>query len=167
MKLENVLVVGGSGFVGRHLVAALVRHGIDVTVPTRAVERAKHLTLLPTVQLVEADVFAPGVLERLAQGKQMVDNLTGILHSRRGRRDERGPNDYGPDFARVHVELPQAIVRACRAAGVRRLPVVDERNAVVGLLSFDDLIRHYQGNFGAFAALLTPGGRAERGPGVA
>ena len=121
MKLENVLVVGGSGFVGRHLVAALVRHGIEVTVPTRAVERAKHLTLLPTVQLVEADVFAPGVLERLAQGKQMVVNLTGILHSRRGRRDERGPNDYGPDFARVHVELPQAIVRACRAAGVRRL----------------------------------------------
>jgi uncharacterized protein YbjT (DUF2867 family) len=50
-----------------------------------------------------------------------VINLVGILHSRGGRRDERGPNDYGPDFARVHVELPQAIVAACRARGVKRL----------------------------------------------
>jgi NADH dehydrogenase len=61
------------------------------------------------------------VLERLIRGKQAVINLVGILHSRRGRRDERGPNDYGPDFARIHVELPQAIVAACRAQGVKRL----------------------------------------------
>jgi NADH dehydrogenase len=50
-----------------------------------------------------------------------VVNLVGVLHSRRGGRDERGPNDYGPDFARVHVELAQAVVGACRAAGVKRL----------------------------------------------
>jgi uncharacterized protein YbjT (DUF2867 family) len=66
-------------------------------------------------------VMAPGVLQRLCAGKQAVYNLVGILHSRRGRRDERGANEYGPDFARVHVELPQAIVAACRLAGVRRL----------------------------------------------
>ena len=121
MKVENVLVVGGSGFLGRHLVAALSRLGVRVTVPTRRYERAKHLLTLPTVQLVEADVFDPAVLASLAAGKQLAVNLVGILHGRRGRRDERGPNDYGPDFARVHVELPQAIVAACRAAGVRRL----------------------------------------------
>jgi NADH dehydrogenase len=73
------------------------------------------------VDVVECDIGAPGVLERLAAGRDALVNLVGILHSRRGRPDERGPNDYGPDFARVHVELPQAIVRACRAAGVRRL----------------------------------------------
>src|SRR5258705_10098128 len=121
MKLESVLVIGGSGFIGRHLAAALVRRGIRVTVPTRRSERAKHLTLLPTVNVVQADVFAPGVLERLAAGCQAVFNLAGILHGRRGRRDERGPNDYGPDFARMHVELPQLLVRACRAAGAQRL----------------------------------------------
>ncbi len=121
MKLENVLVVGGSGFIGRHVAAALTRRGVRVTVPTRRSERAKHLTLLPTVDVVEIDVFALGALDRLAAGCQAVINLAGILHGRRGRRDERGPNDYGPDFARVHVELPQALVGACRAAGVRRL----------------------------------------------
>ena len=121
MQLENVLVVGGSGFIGRHFLAALARQGIKALVPARSVERAKHLMLLPAVSVVQADVFEPGVLERLAAGCQAVVNLAGVLHSRRGRGDERGPNDYGPDFARVHVELPQAIVRACRAAGVPRL----------------------------------------------
>jgi NADH dehydrogenase len=121
VKLENVLVTGGSGFIGRHLVAALAAQGLRVSVPTRHRERAKHLILLPTVDVVEADIFEPGVLERLVAGKQAVINLVGILHSRRGRRSDRGPNDYGPDFARVHVELPQAIVRACRAGGVGRL----------------------------------------------
>jgi uncharacterized protein YbjT (DUF2867 family) len=121
MKVNSVLVVGGTGFLGRHLVAALVRDGIRVTVPTRRYESAKHLITLPTVEVVQADVFAPGVLGRLAEGRQLAVNLVGILHGKRGRKDERGPNDYGPDFARVHVELPQAIVAACRGAGVRRL----------------------------------------------
>jgi NADH dehydrogenase len=121
VKLENVLVMGGSGFIGRHVVATLAAQGLRVTVPTRHRERAKHLILLPTVDVVEADIVAPGVLERLVAGKQAVINLVGILHSRRGRRSERGPNDYGPDFARIHVELPQAIVRACRAQGAARL----------------------------------------------
>ena len=121
MKFTHVLAVGGSGFIGRHLVAALAARGLRIIVPTRRRERAKHLILLPTVEVVDADVLAPGVLERLAARCQAVVNLVGILHSRRGRRDERGPNDYGPDFARVHVELPQAIIRACRATGARRL----------------------------------------------
>lgn len=121
MKIDNVLVVGGSGFLGRHLCAELARRSLKVTVPTRRRERAKGLILLPTVDVVQADVNSPAVLERLVRGKQAVINLVGILHGRRGRANERGPNDYGPDFARAHVELPQAIVSACRAAGVRRL----------------------------------------------
>ena len=121
MRLDDVLVVGGSGFIGRHLVAALAARGARVTVPTRRRERAKHLILLPTVEVVETDVRAPGALAPLAAGRDAIVNLAGVLHSRRGRPDERGPNDYGPDFAETHVELPQAIVAACRAAGVKRL----------------------------------------------
>ena len=106
MKFDNVLVVGGSGFIGRHLVAALAARGLRVTVPSRRRERAKHLILLPTVEVVEADVLAPGVLSRLAAGKQAVVNLVGVLHG---------------DFQRAHVELPQAVINACRASGAKRL----------------------------------------------
>jgi uncharacterized protein YbjT (DUF2867 family) len=132
VKHKSVLIVGGSGFIGRHVVAALAALGVRVLVPTRRRERAKHLILLPTVDVVETDIFAPGALERLAAGRQAVINLVGILHGRHGRPDERGPNDYGPDFARVHVELPQALVAACRAAGARRLLHVGALGASAG-----------------------------------
>jgi NADH dehydrogenase len=121
VRHDRLLVLGGSGFVGRHLVAALAARGARVTVPTRRRDRARHLCLLPTVEVVEADIHRPGELERLVEGRNAVVNLVGVLHSRRGRADERGPNDYGPDFARVHVELAQATITACRAAGVKRL----------------------------------------------
>ena len=106
MKVDKVLVLGGSGFIGRHFVAQLTRREIDVTVPSRRRERAKHLILLPTVDVVQADVFDPGALERLVRGQDAVVNLVGILHG---------------TFTRAHVELPQAVVAACRAAGVKRL----------------------------------------------
>ena len=106
MKLDNVLVLGGSGFVGRHLVAALAANGIRVTVPSRHRERAKHLLPLPTVEVIETDIMAPGALEALARGRQAVINLVGILHG---------------DFERVHAELPRRVVAACRACGVGRL----------------------------------------------
>jgi uncharacterized protein YbjT (DUF2867 family) len=106
MKLDNVLVLGGSGFVGRHLVAALAARGVRVTVPSRHRERAKHLLPLPTVDVVETDIMAPGVLDALARGRQALINLVGILHG---------------DFERMHVELPLAVLAACRAGGVKRL----------------------------------------------
>ena len=117
MKTQGVLVVGGSGFVGRHLLNLLATQGIRATVPTRRRERAKHLILLPTVDVIEADVNAPGVLEGLARGCDAVINLAGVLHSRKAA-DGRA---FGEEFRKTHVELPQHVVNACRAAGVRRL----------------------------------------------
>ena len=107
MKQRNFLVVGGAGFVGRHLVAALAAAGARVTVPTRRRDRAKHLILLPTVDVIQTDVRNSGELARLARGQDVVVNLAGILH--------------GPDFKATHVELAQAVVNACHGAGVKRL----------------------------------------------
>jgi len=90
-------------------------------VPTRRRDRAKQLILLPTVDVVEADVRDPQVLAGLAAGRDAVVNLAGVLHSRRAKPGEQGPNHYGPEFAQAHVELAQAVVNACRQAGVTRL----------------------------------------------
>ena len=107
MRYENILVLGGSGFVGRHVVAVLVDQGARVTVPSRRRERARHLLPLPTVDVVECDVNRREALSALVAGRDAVVNLVGILH--------------GPGFARAHVELPQALAAACREHGVRRM----------------------------------------------
>jgi uncharacterized protein YbjT (DUF2867 family) len=107
VRYENILVLGGSGFVGRHLVAALVARGARVTVPSRRRERARYLLPLPTVDVVECDVSRRETLSALVAGRDAVVNLVGILH--------------GPGFARAHVELPQALAAACREHGVRRV----------------------------------------------
>ena len=62
-----VLVLGGSGFVGRHLASQLAVAGRTIIVPTRRREAAKHLILLPTVDVVEADIHDPAALERLVR----------------------------------------------------------------------------------------------------
>ncbi len=116
MRHESVLVIGGSGFIGSHVVAQLVATGRRVVVPTRRLSRARHLLVLPTVELVEADVFDDAVLERLVRKVDAVINLVGVLHSRPGAAG----TSWGPQFERAHVELPRKLVRACQAAGVRR-----------------------------------------------
>lgn len=113
-----IVVLGGSGFVGRHLVARLVTEGQRVVVPTRSRERARHLILLPTVDVVEADVHDPSVLAALVRGAAAAINLVGILNESR-------PGDFG----RVHVELPRRLIAACRGAGVPRLLHMSALNA--------------------------------------
>src|SRR5574341_690696 len=98
MPVENILLIGGSGFVGEHVASRLAERGCRVVVPTRRRERAKHLTVLPTVDVVEANVHDERRLDALVAGRDAVINLVGILQSRRG-------SPYGPDFAAAHVEL--------------------------------------------------------------
>ena len=113
MRHQSVLVTGGSGFIGTHLVAQLVASGRQVFVPTRRYARARHLLVLPTVQVVEADIFDPQTLDRLLPQVDTLINLVGVLHSRPG-------HPWGPAFERAHVELPRRLAAACRRHGVQR-----------------------------------------------
>jgi NADH dehydrogenase len=109
----DILVIGGAGFVGRHIVNRLVERGLGVTVPVRRRSRAGHLITLPTIDVVEADLHDDATLDRLISGRDAVINLVGILQGSRG-------TPYGTEFASAHVELPRRIVRCCEARGVRR-----------------------------------------------
>jgi NADH dehydrogenase len=111
--MKKILVIGGAGFVGRHIVARLADRGLRVTVPTRHRARARHLILLPTVEVVECDAGRDDTLDVLLRDHDAVINLVGILQGSRG-------TPYGPEFARAHVELPKRIVAGCIRVGIRR-----------------------------------------------
>ena len=114
MQHSNILVLGGAGFIGRHVVARLAARGLRVTVPTRRRARARHLILLPTIEVVECDVHDDDALSRLIDDKDAVINLIGVLHG-----TQESP--YGREFAEAHVQLPGRIVETCHAHRVERL----------------------------------------------
>ncbi len=113
MQHTDILVIGGAGFIGRHIVSRLIDRGLKVTVPVRRRSRAGHLITLPAIEVIEADVHDDGVVQRLVAGRDAVINLVGILQGSRG-------SPYGPEFARAHVELPRRIARSCETNQVRR-----------------------------------------------
>ncbi len=109
--MRTICLIGGSGFLGRHVASALCTRGIALRIPTRRRERVKReLIILPNTEVIEADINDPKVLGGMVAGCDAVINLTGILHE-----SSKG------DFRQVHAELPRRIVDACRGGGVSRL----------------------------------------------
>jgi NADH dehydrogenase len=120
MTLNRICVLGGSGFIGQHVVRLLAAQGLNVVVPTRHRERAReNLIVLPTVDVVACDVHDPAQLAQRVAGMDAVINLVGVLH------DGRGENS----FAAAHVELARKVAAACRDAGVPRLLHMSALNA--------------------------------------
>ena len=109
-RVDRVCLIGGSGFVGRHVAERLAARGVRVIIPTRNRERAKaDLIVLPSVELVNADVNDPAQLSDLVAGCDAVVNLVGILHEGRSG-----------DFRRAHVLLTEHCIAACVRHGVHR-----------------------------------------------
>ena len=107
--MKKILLLGGTGFVGRHLCEKLVEAQCSVTVVTRRRANARHLLMLPVLEVVEADAYDSASLARLLAGHDAVVNLVAILHGSENA------------FEKAHVQLPQALARACETSGVRRL----------------------------------------------
>jgi uncharacterized protein YbjT (DUF2867 family) len=104
MNIKKILLLGGSGFIGSALAEALTERGYSITVPTRLRERAKHLLVLPTVDVIAADINDVSTLQKLVAGHDAVINLVGVLHG---------------DFEQAHVTLPTQVAEAAAASGAR------------------------------------------------
>lgn len=120
MTQLKIIVLGGSGFVGRLLVKRLAAEGNSVTVLSRNLGSHADRLLPPGVSLREMDVFDPEALRQAFAGADAVVNLVGILN-------ESG--DDGSGFKRVHVDLTRQVITACQASGVRRLLQMSSLNA--------------------------------------
>lgn len=107
--MKQVLVLGGSGFVGGHVCEKLVRAGYQVSVTTRKAVHAKSVMHLPGLTVLECNIHDETALKRAMAGMDAVVNLVAILHGSPAA------------FVHVHQDLPAKIARACAAQGVRQL----------------------------------------------
>lgn len=107
--MKKFLILGGTGFVGSHVCEKLSRLPCRVTVATRRRDNARHLQLLPMLDVAEIDVHDTAALTALLAGHDAVINLVAILHGSQAA------------FDKAHVQLPLELARACEASGVRRI----------------------------------------------
>jgi NADH dehydrogenase len=108
----RIILVGASGFFGGYLLRALTGDQHQCVVLTRAAVRRSTVEMLPGVELVQTDVYDADDLAAQFAGADAVVSMAGILNE-----SGRG----GKGFHKVHVELVEAIIKACRKAGVSRL----------------------------------------------
>ena len=109
-KPKNICVLGGTGFVGRQIVEQLAVRGHRVKVLSRHRERNRDLLVLPTVQIVSADIHIGQVLKEQFENQDVVINLVGILNV-------IGKNN----FEKVHTDLATKVGEACTLKQVPRL----------------------------------------------
>ena len=106
--MTHVLVTGGSGFIGTHLVAALIAKGervrvLDLQPPSR---------ILPQVEHVSGSVLDRDLVHRAMEGVEQVYHLAGL------------PGMWLPrkaDFHTVNCGGTEIVIETARKRGVKRL----------------------------------------------
>jgi len=112
-----ILLVGGDGFVGRHVAEELLKRGARLRVASRHVERAfrlKPLGTLGQVQFVRADICQTEYHAALVAGADSVVNLAG---------------SFAGDLDRLHAKAPASLATAARAAGLSAFVQVSANGA--------------------------------------
>jgi len=107
-----ITVIGGSGFIGRHIVQALAKRGYRIRVAVRRPDLAGYVQPLGTpgqIMPVQANVRFPDSLRAVCDGAAVVINLTGVLYS-------AGPQN----FDAIHVFGAEASATAARDGGARQ-----------------------------------------------
>jgi NADH dehydrogenase len=110
IMLKKICVLGGTGFVGRHLLNRLAHPKLNIIVPSRRPERHRSILVLPNVQTVKADIHNQETLNQLVEGCDAVINLVGILNE-----------SCDSKFEQTHVSLVEKLVKACQTKGVSRV----------------------------------------------
>ncbi len=108
-RRRRLLITGATGFIGQHLVPALVRHGHRVVVAVR-----RPMTLGPAVEQVLIKDLAEGVDWRpLLQGIDVVVHLAGIAHRNSAVEETL--------YDKVNRQATANLARASARAGARMI----------------------------------------------
>lgn len=118
MKNKQVCILGGTGFVGHHLLNALATAGYACRVPVTRPERHRDLLLVPGCTLQPMAGWGTQDLANAVAGCGTLVNLVGILNEGGGR-----------SFEQSHVTLVQTALEAAQSAGVRRYLHMSALNA--------------------------------------
>ena len=113
MKKNKVVVLGGSGFIGREIVTSLVNNNVNVIVGCRNPTKARFLEKIEgngSVNIIQTDVTNRSDIKKVIQQADAVVSLVGILFESRNNT-----------FDAVQANAPGIISEEARKAGVKKL----------------------------------------------
>jgi len=110
VKHNNIILIGGSGFVGKHLAIELAQRGYNVTVPSRRPHRLSEFKVLSNITVVQANIMDQAELTALCKGHDVVFNLVGILNESKQN-----------SFRKIHIDFIKSIVQSCQTNNIKRL----------------------------------------------
>jgi len=108
-----ITLIGGSGFVGRHIVRSLAKRGYRIRVACRRPDLAGHVLPLGTpgqIALMQANVRYPASVAAACEGAYAVINLAAVFR-----------NGSAQSYEGVHVFGAEAVAKAAKAAKARLL----------------------------------------------
>jgi len=118
MNINKVCIIGGTGFVGHHLIPKLANAGIECRIPARRPHRYRSLEVQKGCELAPLGKLDAESLKSHFSGCDAVINLLGILNESNSR-----------SFEEMHVEIPKIILEAALQSGVKRLLHMSALNA--------------------------------------
>ncbi len=105
--MKKILIFGGTGQVGTHLVRLLTKNNYRVTVVTRNIHKKGHKMKIMGnagyINLVEAKIFDEKKIRKLFSDADICINLIGILF-------EKGANS----FKNIHTAFPSLLAKLCK-----------------------------------------------------
>jgi uncharacterized protein YbjT (DUF2867 family) len=119
----RVLVLGGTGYVGRHVAVALREAGHDVSVASRRLKSPPWRG----VRTVPADLRDPASLGAALKGQEALVHAVGLIRNRRLK---------GQTFERVVAEGTKNLMAACKDVGIQRFVLVSANGTRVDGTSY-------------------------------
>lgn len=110
--MPTVLITGGGGFIGSHLVDSLLAQGYRVRTVDLHVERLAHTADHPSLEVRVGDITDPELVERL------VDGVDVVYHLASAHLDVSLTQDY---YRQVNVDATIGLLKAAGAAAVSRV----------------------------------------------
>ncbi len=112
LRNKNILLLGGSGFVGKSIIKTLLELGSRLVVITRNESKIKNLKLSGEpgqLEIISGNVFEEGMLENNIINKFAVINLCGILFE----------NEIN-EFEKIHTFLPSYVSKMCKKFNISK-----------------------------------------------
>ncbi len=102
--LDKAFVTGATGCIGSALTLRLARAGWQVKALVRQPERARHLSTLPGVEIIEGDLSDRQRLAEAMRGSETVFHLAAKVHA--------ASQEPASEFSRVNVEGTRHVLEA-------------------------------------------------------